>query len=117
MTRGELPTSEIDLEPEVGQLDAHRPDYTARLTLRWTLVNPIASSLSAATVLEAIAAAGRTHVVTVPDTHQKTLLALLAREGRLRNAASQFNHMSLSGQDIDALVAFLRALTEDYDDA
>jgi len=41
----------------------------------------------------------------------------LAREGRLRNAASQFNHMSLSGQDIDALVAFLRALTEDYDDA
>jgi sulfopyruvate decarboxylase TPP-binding subunit len=45
-------------------------------------VNPIASSVSAATVLEAIDAAGLTHVVTVPDTHQMTLLALLELDGR-----------------------------------
>jgi cytochrome c peroxidase len=41
----------------------------------------------------------------------------LARAGQLRNAPLEFQGMSLSEADVDALVAFLRALTEDYDDA
>jgi hypothetical protein len=41
----------------------------------------------------------------------------LARQGRLRNPPAEFNHMSLSSDDINALVAFLLSLTEDYDDA
>ena len=41
----------------------------------------------------------------------------LARQGKLRNGAWEFAGMSLSVEDIDALVAFLKALTEDYDDA
>ena len=40
----------------------------------------------------------------------------LARQGLLRNAPPEFNKMSLSNDDVEALVAFLRALTEDYDD-
>src|SRR5262249_53617234 len=41
----------------------------------------------------------------------------LARQGALRNAPREFRDMSLSDEDVDALVAFLKALTEDYDDA
>jgi cytochrome c peroxidase len=41
----------------------------------------------------------------------------LARQGSLRNAPPEFKNMSLSSADLDALVAFLRSLTEDYDDA
>jgi cytochrome c peroxidase len=41
----------------------------------------------------------------------------LARAGKLRNAPLEFKGMSLSEDDVTALVAFLRALTEDYDDA
>jgi cytochrome c peroxidase len=41
----------------------------------------------------------------------------LARSGQLRNAPLEFQGMSLSDDDVNALVAFLRALTEDYDDA
>jgi cytochrome c peroxidase len=41
----------------------------------------------------------------------------LAKAGQLRNAPSQFNNMSLSDDDVQALVAFLVSLTEDYDDA
>ena len=41
----------------------------------------------------------------------------LARQGKLRNAPAEFAGMSLSADDVDALVAFLIALTEDYDDA
>ena len=41
----------------------------------------------------------------------------LARQGLLRNAPAEFQQMSLSTDDIDALVAFLVSLTEDYDDA
>jgi len=41
----------------------------------------------------------------------------LARMGLLRNPPSEFKGMSLSDSDIDALVAFLKSLTEDYDDA
>ncbi len=41
----------------------------------------------------------------------------LARQGLLRNAPPEFQNMSLSPQDIDALTAFLLSLTEDYDDA
>jgi cytochrome c peroxidase len=43
--------------------------------------------------------------------------AQLARAGQLRNAPVEFAGMSLSAADLDALVAFLKALTEDYDDA
>ena len=41
----------------------------------------------------------------------------LARQGLLRNAPGEFRNMSLSSEDVDALVAFLISLTEDYDDA
>lgn len=41
----------------------------------------------------------------------------LARMGLLRNPSSEFANMSLSQEDINALTAFLLALTEDYDDA
>lgn len=40
----------------------------------------------------------------------------LARQGQLRNAPVEFQSMSLSQDDISALVAFLQSLTEDYDD-
>jgi cytochrome c peroxidase len=41
----------------------------------------------------------------------------LARQGLLRNAPAEFPNMSLSEDDVAALVAFLKSLTEDYDDA
>ena len=41
----------------------------------------------------------------------------LARQGLLRNPPPEFQAMSISVDDIDALTAFLLALTEDYDDA
>ncbi|MDI3254631.1 MAG: hypothetical protein QJR10_07600 [Bacillota bacterium] len=41
----------------------------------------------------------------------------LARQGLLRNAPAQFANMSLSEEDVAALVAFLQSLTEDYDDS
>jgi hypothetical protein len=41
----------------------------------------------------------------------------LARQGLLRNAPAEFRSMSLSSEDVNALVAFLLSLTEDYDDA
>lgn len=40
----------------------------------------------------------------------------LARQGLLRNPPSEFKSMSISTQDVDALKAFLKSLTEDYDD-
>jgi len=44
-------------------------------------------------------------------------MSQLARAGNMRNAPREFQGMSLSGDDVDALVAFLKSLTEDYDDA
>ncbi|HTS09037.1 MAG TPA: hypothetical protein VMP68_25950 [Candidatus Eisenbacteria bacterium] len=41
----------------------------------------------------------------------------LARQGLLRNPPPEFKAMSLSEDDVNALVAFLISLTEDYDDA
>ncbi|HUL33152.1 MAG TPA: hypothetical protein VL128_04665 [Candidatus Eisenbacteria bacterium] len=41
----------------------------------------------------------------------------LMRQGKLRNGDVQLGAISLSADDVDALVAFLKALTEDYDDA
>lgn len=41
----------------------------------------------------------------------------LARESRMRNAPVEFQNMSISSSDVEALVAFLNSLTEDYDDA
>ena len=41
----------------------------------------------------------------------------LARAGQLRNAPPEFAAMSISADDLNALVAFLKSLTEDYDDA
>ena len=41
----------------------------------------------------------------------------LARQGMLRNPPPEFQGMSLSAADINALAAFLASLTEDYDDA
>jgi cytochrome c peroxidase len=43
--------------------------------------------------------------------------SLLARQGLLRNAPPEFAAMSISQDDLAALVAFLKSLTEDYDDA
>jgi cytochrome c peroxidase len=44
-------------------------------------------------------------------------MSQLARQGKLRNGDVQLGSMSLSVDDLNALVAFLKALTEDYDDA
>ena len=41
----------------------------------------------------------------------------LMHQGLLRNGDVQLGAMSLGAADLDALVAFLKALTEDYDDA
>jgi len=41
----------------------------------------------------------------------------LMRQGKLWNGDVRLGGMSLSADDVDALVAFLKALTEDYDDA
>jgi hypothetical protein len=41
----------------------------------------------------------------------------LARQGSLRNPPAEFAGMSFSEDDVAALVAFLKSLTEDYDDA
>jgi cytochrome c peroxidase len=43
-------------------------------------------------------------------------MSALARLGALRNAPPEFANMSISQDDVAALVAFLQALTEDYDD-
>ena len=39
----------------------------------------------------------------------------LARAGQLRNADVELNHININNDDVDALVAFLQALNEDYD--
>jgi cytochrome c peroxidase len=43
--------------------------------------------------------------------------AQLAHQGALRNAPAEFANMHLTQSDIAALAAFLKSLTEDYDDA
>ena len=44
-------------------------------------------------------------------------ISQLSRQGKLRNSDAELNNMSLSADDVNALVAFLMSLTEDYDDA
>jgi len=44
------------------------------------------------------------------------LMSQLAHSGAMRNAPPEFARMSLSADDEAALVAFLKSLTEDYDD-
>ena len=44
-------------------------------------------------------------------------MSQLAHAGAMRNAPPEFANMSLSQDDLAALVAFLQSLTEDYDDA
>jgi hypothetical protein len=44
-------------------------------------------------------------------------MSQLARQGQMLNAPHEFQSMSLSNDDLTALVAFLKSLTEDYDDA
>ncbi len=44
-------------------------------------------------------------------------MSALAHSGAMRNAPPEFANMSLSQDDLAALVAFLQSLTEDYDDA
>jgi cytochrome c peroxidase len=44
-------------------------------------------------------------------------MSQLARSKAMRNAPPEFANMSLNQDDLTALVAFLQALTEDYDDA
>lgn len=41
----------------------------------------------------------------------------LARQGNLRNAPPEFQDMSIDQTDVNALLAFLQSLTEDYDDS
>jgi cytochrome c peroxidase len=49
--------------------------------------------------------------------NQYIKMSALARQEAMRNAPPEFKGMSISGTDKDALIAFLMALTEDYDDA
>ncbi len=44
-------------------------------------------------------------------------MSALSRAGAMRNAPPEFANMSLTQEDVAALVAFLQSLTEDYDDA
>jgi cytochrome c peroxidase len=44
-------------------------------------------------------------------------MSQLAHSGAMRNAPPEFANMSLSQDDVAALVAFLQSLTEDYDDS
>lgn len=44
-------------------------------------------------------------------------VSLLAKQGLLRNPPPEFASMSISQEDLAALVAFLKSLTEDYDDS
>jgi sulfopyruvate decarboxylase TPP-binding subunit len=55
-------------------------------------------SLDPAKLLQAIRAAGITHVITVPDTHQRTLLALLAEteNPRLITACTEDEAMGIN---------------------
>jgi cytochrome c peroxidase len=43
-------------------------------------------------------------------------MSQMAHNGLMRNAPAEFTNMSLSSDDVAALVAFLQSLTEDYDD-
>jgi hypothetical protein len=44
-------------------------------------------------------------------------MSQMAKAGTMRNAPPEFLNMSLSADDMAALIAFLQSLTEDYDDA
>jgi cytochrome c peroxidase len=44
-------------------------------------------------------------------------MSQLAHSNAMRNAPPEFANMSLSSDDLAALVAFLKSLTEDYDDS
>jgi cytochrome c peroxidase len=44
-------------------------------------------------------------------------MSQMARSGAMRNAPPEFRNMSLTQDDLSALVAFLISITEDYDDA
>jgi cytochrome c peroxidase len=43
-------------------------------------------------------------------------MSAVAKAGQMRNAPAEFQNMSISSDDINALAAFLVSLTEDYDD-
>jgi cytochrome c peroxidase len=43
-------------------------------------------------------------------------MSQMAQNGLMRNAPAEFANMSLTSDDVAALVAFLQSLTEDYDD-
>lgn len=45
---------------------------------------PVAQSVSAHAIVDELNKLGITHVVNVPDTHQRTLLAELSRQSRIR---------------------------------
>jgi cytochrome c peroxidase len=49
--------------------------------------------------------------------HHYIRMSQLALAGGMRNSPPEFASMSLSEEDLAALVAFLQSLTEDYDDA
>lgn len=56
--------------------------------------------------------------VTFNDVIQHYItMSGLARSGAMRNAPAEFANMSLTQDDVTALVAFLQSLTEDYDDS
>jgi cytochrome c peroxidase len=44
-------------------------------------------------------------------------MSALARTGQMRNPPPEFANMSIDQDDVSALVAFLKSLTEDYDDS
>lgn len=46
--------------------------------------DPVALSVSASAIVHEMQALGITHVINVPDTHQRTVLAELARQSQIR---------------------------------
>jgi hypothetical protein len=55
--------------------------------------------------------------VSAKSLHTGWSMLICGFSGALRNAAPEFQGMSLSEDDVAALAAFLASLTEDYDDA
>lgn len=56
--------------------------------------------------------------VTFNDVTQHYIaMSALAGAGQMRNPPPEFSGMSISQDNVAALVAFLESLTEDYDDS
>jgi sulfopyruvate decarboxylase subunit alpha len=73
----------------VGQSAISSPSFGRRRERLSTIgdvvqAEPVARSVAASAILNELVQLGITHVINVPDTHQRTLLAELARQSHIR---------------------------------